>query len=276
MALETVEANGLTVAYHSVGEGRLVVLVHGFPDTARAWDGLAPRLAERGFRIVAPYLRGYSPTSLPERDATIADLGDDVLALMDALGHDEAVLVGHDWGAMAAMMAAAAAPSRVRGLALLAIPHPAALRPSLGGLWRARHFVTLRLPGAAARFARNDFQGLDVLVDRWAPSWKPDRGELSDVRRAFSEPGCLSAALGYYRAFSFTVPDRLKRKLPMPTVAIAGTEDIVEVEAFERSRRGFSGSYEVTALPCGHFPHRERPDDVERTLGELLERAWTV
>lgn len=268
----TFEANGLSIAAHVQGEGPLVVLVHGFPDTARSWDDLAPRIAELGYRVVAPYLRGYAPTALPTRDTTIADLGDDVLGLMDALGESHAVLVGHDWGATGVMMAAAKAPDRVRGLATLAIPHPAALRPGLGALWRARHFVTLTLPGAVRRFARHDFAGVDQLVARWAPGWRPDRSEFADVRRCFAEPGSLDAALGYYRAFSFAVPDRLKTKLPMPTVAIAGLEDIVEVEAFHRAQRGFDGSYDVVELPCGHFPHRERPDDVYRAISELLSR----
>ena len=270
---KSVQVNGLSVACFEWGEGPLVVLVHGFPDTAATWADLGPKLAGLGHRVVAPYLRGYHPTSLPDHDTTIEELGDDVLSLMTALGADEAVLVGHDWGATAVMMAAAAAPDRVRGLATLAIPHPAALKPSLGALWSARHFFTLRLPGAVRRFARRDLSGIDVLVDRWAPSWKPDRDELADVRRCFSEPGSLDAALGYYRAFSLSVPERLKTKLPMPTVAIAGLEDIVDVGAFERGRRGFSGDYDVVELPCGHFPHRERPDEVLAALTALLEKS---
>ncbi|MEM6930019.1 MAG: alpha/beta hydrolase, partial [Myxococcota bacterium] len=108
---------------------------------------------------------------------------------------------------------------------------------------------------------------------RWAPSWKPDRAELADVRRCFARPGSLDAALGYYRAFSFRVPERLRKKLPMPTLAIAGLEDIVEVDAFRRAERGFSGGYTVRELPCGHFPHRERPDEVFEALRELLSKA---
>ncbi|MEN0061829.1 MAG: alpha/beta hydrolase [Myxococcota bacterium] len=271
--LRRVRANHLDIAYFEYGEGPLVVLVHGFPDTAMTWQALGPRIADLGYRVVAPYLRGYHPTSQPDRDTTIVDLGDDVRGLMDALDAPQAVLVGHDWGASAVMMAAATAPERVVGLGLLAIPHPAALTPSLTSLWRARHFITLTLPGAERRFARRDLSGIDTLLRRWAPNWTPSEDELADVRRCFREPGALHAALGYYRAFSFRVPDRLKAKLPMPTVAIAGLEDIVEVTAFERSRRGFSGDFQVREYPCGHFPHRERPDDVFQALSELLSKS---
>jgi pimeloyl-ACP methyl ester carboxylesterase len=89
----TIDANGIRFAYLAEGEGPLVVLLHGFPDTAHTWDDLRPRLAARGYRAVSPFMRGYHPTEVPPRDADAETLARDVLALIDAFGEREAILV---------------------------------------------------------------------------------------------------------------------------------------------------------------------------------------
>ncbi|MBX2800781.1 MAG: alpha/beta hydrolase [Myxococcales bacterium] len=269
LPIRTVRANGLSIAYHEMGTGPLVLLLHGFPDTARTWEHLMPSVASWGYRVVAPYLRGYAPTSLPSADTTTEDLGHDVLALMEALGERSAVLVGHDWGASAAYTAAAMAPERFSALVAVAIPHPLSLRPSVGLLWRGRHFLTLRLRGAERRLAAEDFAGVEALVRRWAPSWSFGEGELADVKKCFSQPGSLKAALGYYRAFRGT-PELFRNKLPMPALLVAGREDLLPLSAFERSQRGFTGPFEIQILECGHFPHREQALAFRNVLGDFL------
>src|SRR5580704_11780688 len=97
-ALHFVDANGLKFAYLEEGTGPLVLLLHGFPDTAHTWDDLRPQLAAAGFRAVSPFTRGYHPTGVPDRDATQETLARDALALIEALGESSAVVVGHDWG----------------------------------------------------------------------------------------------------------------------------------------------------------------------------------
>jgi pimeloyl-ACP methyl ester carboxylesterase len=267
MNLHHIQANGLEFAYHEAGDGPLVLLVHGFPDTARTWDAYLEPIAAAGFHVVAPYLRGYHPTALPERDTTTLDLGEDVLGLMDALEAQTAVIVGHDWGASAVFAAASLAPERIEKLVTLAIPHPLSIKPSPSLVWGARHFATLRFPGAAGRFRKNDMRGVDVLVNRWAPSWNPPPAELADVKRCFAAEGSLDAALGYYRAATPSPPDFFKTKLPMPSLAFAGREDIVAVKTFYSAKRAYTGEYEVVELDCGHFPQREREAEV---LAKLL------
>lgn len=110
-ALHFVDANGLTFAYLEEGSGPLVLMLHGFPDTAHTWDDLRSRIAAKGYRAVSPFMRGYHPTAIPVRDADQETLARDVLALVDALGASEAIVVGHDWGASAAYGAAALAPN---------------------------------------------------------------------------------------------------------------------------------------------------------------------
>src|SRR6202161_4476444 len=115
-----IDANGLRFAYLEEGSGPLVLLLHGFPDTAHTWDDLRPRIAAKGYRAVSPYMRGYQPTAIPARDADQETLARDPLALIDALGASEAVVIGHDWGASAAYGAAALGPDRVKKLFVLA------------------------------------------------------------------------------------------------------------------------------------------------------------
>src|SRR2546423_524922 len=105
-----VEANGLKFACLEQGKGPLVVLAHGFPDTAHTWDRALTALADAGFHAVAPFTRGYHPTQIPaDGKYDVETLGRDLIALIDALGGN-AILVGHDWGAAAAYAAAALAP----------------------------------------------------------------------------------------------------------------------------------------------------------------------
>ncbi len=94
-------ANGLEFGLLKAGAGPLALCLHGFPDTARTWRYLLPDLAAKGFRAVAPFMRGYAPTAVPEDGHySIGTLATDASALYEVLGGDEdAVLIGHDWGA---------------------------------------------------------------------------------------------------------------------------------------------------------------------------------
>src|SRR6478609_1494587 len=183
-AIEFVQANGLRFACLIEGQGPLVLAAHGFPDTAHSWDAVRPAIAALGFRVVTPFMRGYAPTEIPSKPDYDSDtLGADLLALIAALGESSAVIIGHDWGASAAYSAAGLDPSRVRALVTIGIPHPASVVPTLGLAWTVRHFLTLRLPGAAGRLAANDFAEVDSLVARWSPGWAVPPGETEAVKR---------------------------------------------------------------------------------------------
>ena len=127
-----VAANGLEFGLLEAGTGPLALCLHGFPDSAHTWRHLLPALAEAGFHAVAPFMRGYAPTAVPD-DAcySIGALVADAVALHQALdGDGQAVLIGHDWGAEAANGAAALAPDRWRRVVTLGVP-PLALDPML-------------------------------------------------------------------------------------------------------------------------------------------------
>jgi len=266
-----VEANGLKFAYLEDGSGPLVLLLHGFPDTAHTWDDLRPRIAAQGFRAVSPYMRGYHPSGIPARDADQETLARDALALIEALGARDAIVIGHDWGASAAYGAAALGPDRVKKLFVIGIPHPAALKPSLKKLWGVRHFAAYKLPGAADRFARNDFAALPAICRRWSPTWNPNPEEFDWVRASFSNPASLNAAFGYYRKLSPIPSASLKARITLPVVAFAGLDDpIVEPSDYRGAGRMFENEYLIEEVPGGHFMHREHPETfAERLLAHL-------
>lgn len=267
----TIEAAGLRFAYLEEGEGPLVLLFHGFPDTAYTWDHVAPRIAQKGYRAVSVFMRGYHPTEVPDRDPDAEVLAKDPLALIDAFGAKDAILVGHDWGCACVYGAAALAPERVKKVFAVGIPHPATLVPRLSQVWGVRHFLLYKLPGAHRRFAANDFAALPQIYARWSPTWSPPPEELAHVREVFSHPASLEAAFGYYRALRFVPAPFLRKPTTVPTVAFAGTDDPnVTPDEYRAAKRMFAGEYVVEAVPGGHFMHREHPEVfAERLLAHL-------
>ncbi len=267
-----VEANGLRFAYFEEGAGPLVLLVHGFPDTPQTWDAARPALASAGYRAVTPFTRGYAPTAIPADPKYDPEtLGRDVLALIAALGETRATVVGHDWGATAAYSAAMLSPERLQRLVAVGVPHPASIRSTPGLLWRARHFLSLRRSSAEASVRAHDFAHVDALVQRWSPRWKVPPGETRAVKSAFREPGCLQAALGYYRAFALRVPQSQRVRIQVPTVCFAGASDgVIPVETYDRAAPWFTNGYEVVRMTGGHFMHREDPTRFVEQLVRVL------
>jgi pimeloyl-ACP methyl ester carboxylesterase len=270
-AIHFVDGNGLRFAYLEDGSGPLVLMLHGFPDTAHSWDDLRPRIAAKGYRAVSPFMRGYHPTAVPDRDADQETLARDALALIEAFGADDAVIIGHDWGASAAYGAAGLGHERVKKLFAIGIPHPATLKPSPKKLWGVRHFAVYKLPGAPKRFARNDFAALPAICRRWSPDWNPEPEEFEAVRASFSNKASLNAAFGYYRKFSPIPSASLRARITAPTVVFAGLGDpVAELADYRRAARMFDGDYIVEQVPGGHFMHREYPEAfAERLLMHL-------
>lgn len=277
------EHDGLTLHARALGDGPLVLCLHGYPDTAHTWDDLLPRLADAGYRAVAPFQRGYAPsTPAPDGDYSIEALGRDVVAWLDALGAEQADLIGHDWGTTAVLAATALAPTRVRKLVTLAIPHPRALVPTPKLLWGARHFGVYALPIWPERLVpKAGFAHLRAIYKRWSPNWEPSPEEFAEVDACFSDPAALRAALGYYRAVmrgglsprGLRSQALIRKRITVPSLAIAGgTDPVVGPGHFEAAASAYDGPYEVVVAPrSGHFPHREEPqlvgDAILRFLG---------
>ncbi len=260
--LRFIQANALTFAYFEEGKGPLVILLHGFPDTAHSWQPTRRALAQAGFRVVSPFMRGYFPTEVPQDGVYNSEtLGRDVLALIEAFGERSAIVVGHDWGAFAAMTAAQIDPTKIRFLAVIAVPHSASVRPLPRIAWGLRHFFPLKFFADKEWLTANEGKNVDMLVRRWSPAWNPGPDETAHAKEALQQPGCADAALGYYRAVSPLLSKVLRRKIAVPTVAFSGeTDSVMKAADFEYARKYHSSSYEIVSMPGGHFMHREDSD----------------
>ncbi len=277
-AFSFIEANGVELAYLEEGTGPLVVLLHGYPETARGWKQVQAKLAAAGYRVVAPNMRGYAPSGFaPDEDYTVGTLGADALALIEALDESKAVVVGHDWGATAAMSAAVTDPDTVVGLVSLTIPHPMATEPSLSLFLNAPHFIYYQFPWASWMVARNDFAHIDGIVEAWAPTFDVDRRDTTAVKESLAVEGGVEGVLGYYWSISAdptpgTMRADTDTRFAMPTLMIAGADDgALDIELFEAGKDGFTGPYTYVELEgVGHFPQVEAPDDVAAALLTFL------
>jgi pimeloyl-ACP methyl ester carboxylesterase len=255
------------------GEGRDVVLLHGFPDTPYSWIEAETALVDAGWRVTVPWLRGYhEETIVPGRPYDPETLGRDGLGLLDAIGASQAVLIGHDWGALITYVAAALAPERVRAITTLGIPHPSLLTRTPAALWAVRHFFALKLPWSARTCRRNDFAYLDSLYRRWSPGWSgPERDEtVRRAKEALSSKATLDGAIAYYRALPLGgQPPPLQRVPRVPGLIIGGDHDLGERAMFTRTAELLGPtSRALMVANAGHWPHRENPSAV---LPELLE-----
>lgn len=277
MEFQTIESAGQPFVVSQQGDGPDIVLVHGFPDTPHSYAALQGELARAGWRVTVPWLRGYHPaTIVPGRSYDFETIGRDGLALLDAIGAQQAVFVGHDWGALMAFVVATLAPERVRGLVTIAIPHPSLLPRSASSLYRARHFLALKLPWAEASTRRGDFAYLETLYTRWAPNWSgPAREEsLAQIKRALSEPAALKGAIDYYRALPLGGSKLLEHPPAVPNLAVGGTADIVPAELYRASAELFPAPSRALIVDgAGHWPHREGEaavvPEIVRFAGEL-------
>jgi len=262
---ENVTRGEQTWRFHESGQGRPVVLIHGFPDLPHSYAGIASTLNAAGFRTILPYLRGYHPdTIVPGRPYDMASLAEDVLGLLDALDIDSAVLLGHDWGATGVWGAAALDARRADAIVPIAIPHLSTLKPkgvlqTLGALVLWRHFLFFKTPVAPTLTRRNDFAYVETLYERWAPEWVGrERGAaVARVKEAFSNPRVLDGALAYYRALSPQIDRRLLDRVDCRALLVAGGKDFGGHLGPYKKSLGLVGSgSDLLVVPgAGHWPH---------------------
>jgi pimeloyl-ACP methyl ester carboxylesterase len=266
MEFRTISSGAQPFVVSQEGEGPDVVLLHGFPDTPHSFAQLQSALVDAGWRVTVPWLRGYHPDSIVAgRPYDAETLGRDALALLDAIGAPRAVVVGHDWGALIAYVAATLAPERVRGMVTMAIPHPSLLQRTPASLWAARHFLGLKLPWAARTVRRNDFAYLDTLYSRWAPNWSgAERDDaLRLAKQALTPPATLEGAIDYYRALALGGSRLLDDPPPVAGLIVGGTADIVDAQLFTATAALLPAPSRTLMVDrAGHWPHRENASAV--------------
>ncbi|GAA1528514.1 alpha/beta fold hydrolase [Nocardioides humi] len=272
----------------------LAVLVHGFPDTAHTWRHLGPALAGAGYRVVAPFTRGYAPSGIPDDGSYhVPALMHDVLGLHRAYGGDHrAVLVGHDWGAITANGVAASPAAPFGAIVSLSVPPFSVMSPRRDDL---RHWLRI-LPRQAGlswytlfnQLPRLPEQRFDALVAhlwrRWSPGYDAT-DDLAHLAAAVPDDAHKAAAIGYYRAQPRIrqLPERYRslardwtRELRVPLLYLHGADDgCLDVRWAGRiGDRLPAGSRVAVVDGAGHFLQLERPDVVNaRILDHFREGA---
>jgi len=295
-AVKSIRTPVLNIAYEESGkpQGFPVILLHGFPDDVRAWDDVAPPLVKAGYRVLAPYLRGYGPTRFRDpaapRMAEQAAIGQDLVDFADALKLPRFAVAGYDWGARAAGVAAALYPDRVRAAVLIggytvqnvfAGPQPGP-PDAEQRFWYQWYFNTER---GRAGLKANRRSLCKLLWRDWSPGWHFTDQTFDRTAPSFDNPDFVDIVIHSYRHRLGNAPgeprflaaeQRLARrpKIEVPTIVLHGAEDSLgrapaESPPAERSsftslvaRRLVAGS--------GHFMPREKPGAVSAAMLEVL------
>jgi pimeloyl-ACP methyl ester carboxylesterase len=290
----TVRTPTLEIGYEAHGHpgGTPVVLLHGFPDDARAFDDVAPPLAAAGCRVLVPYLRGYGPTRFLDprepRMAQQAAIGQDLLEFMSALDLRPAALAGYDWGGRAACIAAILAPERVRALVTIGgynVQNTVTLAPPASAkaersYWYQWYFNTER---GRQGLERNRHDICHLLWHEWSPTWRFDQATYDRTARSFDNPDFVEVVIHSYRHRHGNAPgdgrlDAIERRLAerpaitVPTVILHGADDTVGARRRAQSELPqFPAGTERRVVPgVGHFMPREEPRAVVDALRKLL------
>jgi pimeloyl-ACP methyl ester carboxylesterase len=276
-----ITTNGVTlhVAQSGPEDGPPVILLHGFPEPWFCWRHQIGPLAEAGHRVFAPDQRGYNTSAKPPRiaDYALDVLAADVIGLIEASGHAKATLVGHDWGGIVAWWTTLRHQERVERLAVLNAPHPVAFRryllrhpAQLLRSWYAFYFQLPWLPEASLR--RANWQALArTLRTTSRPGAFPD-GDLDQYRRAWSEPGAITAMIQWYRAaLRHPSPTPSDPRVHVPTLVLWGVRDAaINRGAAEVSRALCDDGRLEWFEEATHWLHREEPERVNRLLLDFL------
>lgn len=278
-----IAANGLTFACDSLGSGDSVaLLLHGFPENRFSWRAQLPLLAARGWRAVAPDLRGYGGSSRPgPRDAYRLELLiEDVAALFDALGAKRRILIAHDWGAIIAWQFAIARRLELDALIIMNVPHPAVAarvvaRPSRQWLrsWYMLFFQLPWLPEFVMSLNRawvigEVFRGMAVDKSRFPAD------VLDHYRNAAVRPGALRAMVNYYRANLRDVT-RMANPAPLevPTLMIWGEEDSALGLELTEGYAPYVRDFTLHRLPrVSHWVQQEAPEQVNALMQQWLDQ----
>lgn len=283
----TIKTADLSFEALTMGDGdRYAVLFHGFPDYPGSMIPLMEILAEHGFTAVAPYMRGYGGTDRPPLtpdNYTPIKLGSDVAAILAALNADDAVVIGHDWGAIAATTVSVLGPPNIAECVTMSVPpnFMNAFESHATQALRSWYMALFQIPGVAEEVVRrNDFALIERLWNMWSPSWNHSEERLAAVKDTFNTGRTVEAALLYYRGLFdlFLTRQRDERAITgieIPTLLVTGANDgCISPDLYEESEQCYEGRFAFEQVNgAGHFVHVEQPEIVGERIVEFVGEA---
>jgi pimeloyl-ACP methyl ester carboxylesterase len=275
--------NGVRIHYVEAGAGALVVLLHGFPEFWYSWRHQIPALADAGYHVVAPDLRGYNLSEKPPGVSAyrVSTLLGDVLGLIQEMGEEQATVVGHDWGGVLAWSLAIHHPQVVDKLIVLNAPHPAAYRREMRS-WTQRlkswYVLFFQLPGLPEQvLGVGDFDLIARMLRRQPvhhEAFTPQ--DVKCYKHALARPGALTAAINYYRALRY--PDqrtpREETPIPAPTLLLWGERDSYLNPRLTEGLNAWVPHLRVVRFPdVSHWVQNDAPERVNRLMIEHLRNG---
>lgn len=254
-------------------DGTVIVLLHGWPQTAKCWDSVAALLHLQGYRTIAPNQRGYSPHARPRGISAyrVATLTNDIVALIHSLNVGAVHVVGHDWGSVVAWDLAAKHPQLVRTLTSVSVPHSAAFLKSMlcsDQLPRVYYMGLFQLPWLPELIATR-FKPVFTQMLKGAGM---NAAQIADVYSHVIEAGAFTGSLNYYRAMPFTSPRDLMRKVSVPTMHIwGGADSALSRKSAELTKNQVTGPYRLVVLEhANHWIPEQNPNELAKLIIESI------
>lgn len=291
--MKTVDTSLLRVGYEewNASAQRSIILLHGWPDSPRSWAHVAPALAEQGWRVIVPALRGFAPTQFLHngipRTGQLAALGRDLIEFIHALELHQPALVGHDWGARAAANALGLSANIASHMVLISVGYGTNLANQTLNFEQAKNYWYhwLMATEKGEQLIRADKKGFaKIMWDAWAPAGWYSAEEFEATWQAVDNDDWLPVTLHSYRHRWGHAPsdpyydadEAVLQQTPsigVPTLVLHGEADTVNHPSMsEGKERFFTNTYQRKVLPnIGHFPQRENPARIVRELLEFLK-----
>jgi len=286
------DVNGVRLHYVSVGTGKLVMFVHGFPEFWGEWQNQLADIS-KDYQAVAPDMRGYNLSSKPPdvEKYHIKELIEDLRALAEYLGHKKFIMVAHDWGGAVAWSFAMRHPDWLEKLIIVNSPHPAVFARELlhnpAQQKASRYMLMFRTPEAEGILSENNYAGLMAILSQFGSKWEMTEEDRLRYIEAWSRPGALTGGLNYYRTSPLYPPtskndeEKIKgimnlphemMEVKVPTLVIWGEQDQALLTGNLEGLGEYAGDLTIKRIPDGsHWVIHEQPELVNSLIRDFIQ-----